>query len=91
MGRHGRCGKQSFKSGLILIPVGSSYRFFARPPRAIDLHPQSCASQRPARPKRKVAKGLGWGNVQKRGLGTINKEKTREIERFARIEILVRQ
>ena len=30
------------------------------------------------------------GNVQK-GLGTINKEKTREIERFASIEILVRQ
>ena len=27
----------------------------------------------------------------KKGLGTINKEKTREIERFARIEILVRQ
>ena len=26
-----------------------------------------------------------------KGLGTINKEKTREIERFARIEILVRQ
>ena len=29
------------------------------------------------------------GNVQKKGLGTINKGKTREIERFARIEILV--
>ena len=29
-------------------------------------------------------------NVQKKGLGTMNKEKTQEIERFARIEILVR-
>ena len=45
MGRHGWCGKQSLKSGLILVPVGSAYRFLARPPRAIDLHPQSCAPQ----------------------------------------------
>ena len=29
--------------------------------------------------------------MYKKGLGTINKENTREIERFARIEILVRQ
>ena len=29
--------------------------------------------------------------MYKKGLGTINKEKTREIELFARIEILVRQ
>ena len=29
--------------------------------------------------------------MYKKGMGTINKEKTREIERFARIEILVRQ
>ena len=32
-----------------------------------------------------------YGQCTKKGLGTINKEKTREIERFARIEILVRQ
>ena len=29
--------------------------------------------------------------MYKKGLGMINKEKTREIQRFARIEILVRQ
>ena len=28
-----------------------------------------------------------YGQCTKKGLGTINKEKTREIERFARIEI----
>ena len=32
-----------------------------------------------------------YGQRTKKGLGTINKEKTREIERFARMEILVRQ
>ena len=32
-----------------------------------------------------------YGQCTKKGLGTINKEKTRGIERFARIEILVRQ
>ena len=32
-----------------------------------------------------------YGQCTKKGLGTINQEKTREIERFARIEILVRQ
>ena len=31
------------------------------------------------------------GQCTKKGLGTINKEKTREIEHFARIEILVMQ
>ena len=35
--------------------------------------------------------GLCTGNVQKKGLGTINKEKTQEIECFARLEILVRK
>ena len=32
-----------------------------------------------------------YGQCTKQGLGTINKEKTREIECFAHIEILVRQ
>ena len=32
-----------------------------------------------------------YGQCTKKGLGTINKEKTREIECFARTEILVRQ
>ena len=32
-----------------------------------------------------------YGQYTKKGLGTINKEKRREIKRFARIEILVRQ
>ena len=32
-----------------------------------------------------------YGQCTKKGLRTINKEKTRELERFARIEILVRQ
>ena len=32
-----------------------------------------------------------YGQCTKKGLETINKEKTREIERFARIEILVGQ
>ena len=32
-----------------------------------------------------------YGQCIKKGLGTINKEKTLEIERFAPIEILVRQ
>ena len=31
------------------------------------------------------------GQCTKKGLGTINKERTREIERSARVEILVRQ
>ena len=35
--------------------------------------------------------GYGYGHCTKKGLGTINKEKTREIERFAGIEILVSQ
>ena len=32
-----------------------------------------------------------YGQCTKKELGTINKEKTLEIEHFARIEILVRQ